>query len=57
MTVALQGLNTMLQTPIRLKDSFTCQTSWQGSRMNAGDASSLIRLVHLPGKLAGVHAD
>ena len=36
------------------KDLFTCQASWQGSQEDSCNASLLTKLVHLPGKPAGV---
>jgi len=36
------------------KDLFTCRTSRQGSRNDSENVPSLTRLIHLPGKLAGV---
>ena len=42
------------EAPLRLQDSFTGQTRWQGSRKGVGNPAWLTRLVHRPGKLAGV---
>ena len=36
------------------QNSFTCQTSWQGSRKIRRVVTSLTKLVHLPDKLTGV---